>query len=31
MSGRSVAATLTFMAFGVTTATIVHHVLGVPQ
>ena len=30
-SARSLVATLTFMAFGVVTATLVHHVLGVPQ
>ena len=31
LSVRSLAATLTFMALGVVTATLVHHVLGVPQ
>jgi uncharacterized membrane protein YedE/YeeE len=31
LSVRSLAATMTFMALGVATATVVHHVLGVPQ
>jgi uncharacterized protein len=31
MSVRSLAATVTFMALGIVTATLVHHVLGVPQ
>jgi uncharacterized protein len=31
LSVRSLAATLTFMAVGILTASLVHHVLGVPQ